>query len=87
MGSRRRTKTGKKGEDPFGKRHRRFGEVARRLGLIDDADIRQALREQASANPRRKIGEILVARGKLTPADVECVLAHQLGMRRRRQRG
>ena len=61
----------------FGRLWRKFGEVARKLGLVGDADVRAALEEQESSAPRKKIGEILVERGKLTPPDVKRVLEHQ----------
>ncbi|MGQ0551699.1 MAG: hypothetical protein ACT4PU_00595 [Planctomycetota bacterium] len=55
-----------------------FGEVACLKGFISPAQLYQALTEQKAdqraARPARKIGEILVAMGAMTPKQVDLVL-------------
>jgi hypothetical protein len=73
----------KKGEPQhsvFGKIWERFGEVAKRLGLVGDLDVMDALSEQERMPPpRKRIGEILVDGGKLSADHVEQVLQRQRG--------
>jgi hypothetical protein len=58
----------------------RFGEVAIRLGFISIHQLRDALEEQISSEsymklrPRKRIGEIFLEKGIMTPNQVEMVL-------------
>jgi len=61
----------------FGRVWSRFGEVARTLGIVHEHDVNEALDHQESKAPRKKLGEILVERGKMTDDHVEAVLREQ----------
>ena len=61
----------------LGKIRMRFGEVAKRLGLLDSSDIENALVRQESDMFRRRIGEILVDDGRITSDHVGEVLKVQ----------
>ncbi len=54
-----------------------FGRLVVREGLASEEDVNAALREQGRTNDRRTLGEVLVARGVLTPAQVEALLRKQ----------
>jgi hypothetical protein len=55
----------------------RFGEVAKRLGLVSSSDVENALVKQESGTFRRPIGEILVDEEKITADHVGEVLKVQ----------
>ncbi len=61
----------------FGRVWARFGEVARNLGIVHEHDVNEALEHQETTAPTKKIGEILVEKGKMTDDHVEAVLQHQ----------
>ena len=61
----------------FGRVWTRFGEVARTLGIVHEHDVNEALDHQETLTPRKKLGEILVERGKMTDDHVEAVLKEQ----------
>jgi hypothetical protein len=61
----------------FGRFWERFGEVAKKLGLIGDADVQDALARQGQTEPRKKIGEILVESGRISAEHISTVLNHQ----------
>ena len=61
----------------FGRVWARFGEVARKLGIAHEHDVNEALEHQETTLPRKKLGEILVERGKMTDDHVEAVLREQ----------
>jgi len=61
----------------FGRVWSRFGEVARTLGIVHEHDVNEALDHQEASVPRKKLGEILVERGKMTDDHVEAVLKEQ----------
>jgi len=61
----------------FGRVWTRFGEVARTLGIVHEHDVNEALDHQEASAPRKKLGEILVERGKMTDDHVEAVLREQ----------
>jgi hypothetical protein len=67
--------------EAFGAIAARFGEVAKALGLVMADDLQKALQEQRKPGPsapsRRKIGDILVEKGKITEEDVRRVLKEQ----------
>ena len=67
----------KSGAGFFGRVWARFGEVARTLGIVHEHDINEALEHQEATLPRKKLGEILVERGKMTDDHVEAVLREQ----------
>lgn len=57
-----------------------FGQIAIRENMVDREDVNGALRDQAIAEETgfpRRLGELLVERGCMTPAQVEQVLAIQ----------
>ena len=73
-------KKGPSHQGVFGRIWERFGEVAKKLGLVAEADVERALSEQETmAPPRKRIGEILVEGGKLNADHIEQVLKHQRG--------
>ncbi len=55
----------------------KFGEVAEQLGLVNSSEVENALEKQASDNPQRRIGEVLVDDKKITENHVEKVLKAQ----------
>ena len=55
-----------------------LGEALIRLGFIKPEDVEQALARQAT--DRRKLGEILVAAGKVTKDQIDRAMALQMGM-------
>ncbi|MHC5053341.1 MAG: hypothetical protein ACYTKD_01340 [Planctomycetota bacterium] len=61
----------------FGRVWARFGEVARTLGIVHEHDVNEALEHQETTTPRKKLGEILVEKGKMTDDHVEAVLREQ----------
>ena len=61
----------------FGRVWSRFGEVARTLGIVHEHDVNEALDHQETLTPRKKLGEILVERGKMTDDHVKAVLREQ----------
>lgn len=65
----------------FGRCNSRFGDIAKRLKLIDDDDLQHAVQTQESLKkenaPHEKIGRILMNMGKLTPECVKNVLKTQ----------
>lgn len=61
----------------FGQIWDRFGEVAVRLGLVSNSNIEKALAKQATDQPRKRIGKILVDAGKITMDQVKEVLKVQ----------
>ena len=65
----------------FGRLWARFGEVAKHLGIVGEEDVREALEHQKkrkrARDPHKKIGEILVEKGKIGDAHVEEILAKQ----------
>ena len=65
----------------FGRLWVRFGEVAKHLGIVGEDDVREALEHQKerkrARDPHKKIGEILVEKGKIADAHVEEILAKQ----------
>ena len=61
----------------FERMWRKFGEVAKRLGLVSDSDIEEALAKQQSGRPGKRIGEILVEDEKITMDHVDKVLKDQ----------
>ncbi|MHC5036527.1 MAG: hypothetical protein ACYTHM_04370 [Planctomycetota bacterium] len=57
-----------------------FGGLAVRKGFLSETDLHQALREQENlrdAGPRKRLGSILVERGRITCAQVERILNFQ----------
>ncbi len=54
-----------------------FGRLVVREGFASAEDVNAALREQGRPGDRRTLGEVLVARGVLTPAQVEALLRKQ----------
>ncbi len=62
----------------FGNISMKFGEVAQRLGLIRNSDIKEALAKQESDKSHRRIGNILVDDNKMTMEDVEYVVNNQI---------
>jgi hypothetical protein len=60
---------------------RKFGELAKELGLVSAAQLEQALeiqqREETHGRPRRPLGLICMAEGYLTFDQVMLVLARQ----------
>ncbi len=73
--------TGGEGAGLWDRLKERFGSVAKRLGLAGEGDVDEALDHQedlkASGKPHKKIGEILVAKGKLKGKHVDAVLKEQ----------
>ncbi len=69
----------------FGRLWARFGEVAKHLGIVGEEDVREALEHQEkrkrARHPHKKIGEILVEKGKIADAHVEEILAKQKAAR------
>jgi len=65
------------GNTIFNRIWQRFGEVAKKLGLVGDADVRKALARQETSETHKKVGEILVESGKLSRRHVDKVLDHQ----------
>ena len=65
------------GSTIFGRIWQRFGDVAKKLGLVGDADVQSALERQEGSLRGKKIGEILVEDGKLSKDHVDKVLDHQ----------
>ncbi|MHC4248303.1 MAG: hypothetical protein ACYS9X_04170 [Planctomycetota bacterium] len=61
----------------FGRVWARFGEVARTLGIVHEHDVNEALEHQETTAPQKKLGEILVEKGKMTDDHVEAVLREQ----------
>jgi hypothetical protein len=61
----------------FGRIWERFGDVAKKLGLVGDADVQDALARQQGTIPRKRIGEILMEDGKLSRDHVDQVLDKQ----------
>ncbi len=61
----------------FGRVWSRFGVVARKLGIVHEHDINEALDHQETTAPQKKLGEILVEKGKMTDDHVEVVLKEQ----------
>lgn len=61
----------------FGRVWARFGEVARTLGIVHEHDINDALEHQETTAPRKRLGEILVEKGKMTDDHVVTVLKEQ----------
>lgn len=61
----------------FGRIRARFGEIARILGIVHEHDVNEALEHQETTVPRKKLGEILVEKGKMTDDHVEAVLKEQ----------
>ena len=61
----------------FGRVWAQFGEVARKLGIVHEHDINEALEHQETTQPRKKLGEILVEKGKMTDDHVAAVLKEQ----------
>ena len=55
-----------------------LGEALIRLGFVKPEDVEQALARQAT--DRRKLGEILVAAGKVTKDQIDRAMALQMGM-------
>jgi hypothetical protein len=59
----------------------RFGEVAKRMRIVGDGDVRKALSEQKArkgrSEPHKKIGRLLVESGKMKGSEVGKVLAEQ----------
>jgi hypothetical protein len=70
--------TNESGAGFFGKVWARFGEVARRLGIVHEHDVNEALEHQETTVPRKKLGEILVEKGKMTDDHVKAILREQL---------
>ena len=68
---------GEGGAGFFGRVWSRFGEVARTLGIVHEHDINEALDHQETTAPQKKLGEILVEKGKMTDDHVETVLKEQ----------
>ncbi|MHC4202102.1 MAG: hypothetical protein ACYSU0_19090, partial [Planctomycetota bacterium] len=68
-------------EKAFGEIAARFGEVAKALGLVMADDIAGALKDQQKQAPpkssRKRIGDILVEKGKITEEDVHQILQEQ----------
>ena len=55
-----------------------FGKIALLLGYITEEQIQEVVAHQTSAKPRdRKIGELMLELGHMTPQDVELVLDEQ----------
>ncbi len=69
----------------FGRLWARFGEVAKHLGIVGEEDVREALEHQKkrkrARDPHKKIGEILVEKGKIGDAHVAEILAKQKAAR------
>ena len=65
----------------WGRIRARFGQVARGLGLAESEDVLDALDEQqerkAGRRPHKKIGRILVEKGKMEDGHVKKVLKKQ----------
>ena len=65
----------------WGRLRGRFGAIARGLGFVGDEDVGQALDSQkerkAAKKPHKKIGRILVERGKMKDGHVGNVLKEQ----------
>jgi hypothetical protein len=61
----------------FGRVWAQFGEVARKLGIVHEHDVNEALEHQETTRPRKKLGEILVEKGKMTDDHVAAVLKEQ----------
>lgn len=54
-----------------------FGKLALREGLLSEDEVNDCLREQARDGEKRTLGEIMVARGHLTAAQVKDLLEKQ----------
>lgn len=54
-----------------------FGKLAVREGLLSEDEVHECLREQAKDGEKRTLGEIMVDRGHLTPAQVKDLLEKQ----------
>jgi uncharacterized paraquat-inducible protein A len=54
-----------------------FGKLAVREGLLTQEEVNECLREQARPGERRTLGEIMVAHGSLTTAQVHKLLGKQ----------
>lgn len=66
--------------DPHQKKQKEsvlFGKLAVREGLISEEEANKCLRQQAMAGEKRSLGEIMVAKGCLTPGQVKDLLAKQ----------
>lgn len=48
-------------------------------GLVSEPTLSQALARQSQSGAEKRLGAILVEMGKVTPADLESVLRHQIG--------
>lgn len=58
---------------------KRLGELLIESGAVTAADVDEALAAQAGGDPER-VGEILVARGKLDPVTLARAISHQCGL-------
>jgi hypothetical protein len=56
-----------------------LGQLLVEMGLLGQSSVDEALAEQRTSGAR--LGEILVAKGLITGADLTCVLAEQYGLR------
>lgn len=54
-----------------------FGRLAVKEFLATEEEVNACVREQAQGGDRRTLGEVMVARGILTPAEVEWLLSRQ----------
>lgn len=66
--------------DPHQKKHKQsvlFGKLAVREGLVTEEEANKCLRQQAVAGEKRSLGEIMVAKGCLTPEQVKDLLKKQ----------
>jgi hypothetical protein len=66
--------------DPVSKRDREvylFGKLALREGLLSQEEVNDCLKAQAQAGEKRTLGEIMISKGYLTPAQVKLLLGKQ----------
>ncbi len=69
--------------EEYFERDKRLGEILVDLGVLDQAQVNQALAEQEAEGHRRFIGEILLEKGWVRPRDLERALLIQSRVRRR----
>ncbi len=65
---------------PPGPRARHLGEALVEQGLVDRHTLAAALQHQAIIRPHRLLGQLLVDRGAISPAQLDAVLADWLGV-------
>jgi hypothetical protein len=66
--------------DPVSKKDREghlFGKLALREGLLSQEEVNDCLKAQAREGEKRTLGEIMISKGYLTPAQVKLLLGKQ----------